>query len=234
MTAWGAIQYVGGGVSLVAFVVAAIFYAYRERLRSHAEIIRSAPEKDRLEAIATDAEFFRVDVGHLSTEAQSEIVLEQLRISSQRNLFLFVSFIVIAIVCGSIALAAILYGAAAPIDPRRHTSQCKDPAAQFPEIEQTRVSAFTYQAADPGNPHPSNWTRTTPDRWVEEISEGQNVFSTEKRINYGICDGTVITKIGEPNLQLLISDKNCVTKGLLFRRLPSCDWIGLPKMENVR
>jgi hypothetical protein len=100
MTGWGAVQYVGGGFSLVAFIVSAIFYAYRERLHTKAAVIKSAPTHDRLEAIATEAEFFRVNVSNLSTEQQSNIVLEQLRMSSRRTLFLFLSFVLIAIICG--------------------------------------------------------------------------------------------------------------------------------------
>jgi hypothetical protein len=52
MDIWGALQYVGTGLSLVAFVVAAILFAYRARLKNRAEIIKSAPDKERLEAIA--------------------------------------------------------------------------------------------------------------------------------------------------------------------------------------
>jgi hypothetical protein len=52
----GAVQYVGTGVSLVAFVGAAILFTYRARLAVRAEIIRSAPERERLEAIAIAAE----------------------------------------------------------------------------------------------------------------------------------------------------------------------------------
>jgi hypothetical protein len=49
---WTAMRYVGTGLSLAAFVVAAITFAYRGWLTQRAQIIRSAPEKDRLEAIA--------------------------------------------------------------------------------------------------------------------------------------------------------------------------------------
>jgi hypothetical protein len=66
MNGWSAIQYIGSGLSLVSFVVAAALYAYRARLRHQADIIKSAPEKDRLEAIATAAEFFRVDVSKVA------------------------------------------------------------------------------------------------------------------------------------------------------------------------
>jgi hypothetical protein len=78
MNGWGAIQYVGSGLSLVAFIVAAILYAYRAHLRHQAEIIKSAPEKDRLEAIATAAEFFRVDVSKLEPAQQAQIVVTEI------------------------------------------------------------------------------------------------------------------------------------------------------------
>jgi hypothetical protein len=232
MTAWQAVQYVGGGFSLIAFVAAAIFYAYRERSRTNAAIIRSAPPGDRLDAIATVAEFFRVNVSGLSTDQQSAIVLEQLRIRSRRDFLFFYSFILLAILCGSVALAAIFFDN--PSRPETKKIACDDKPAQYAETDMTRVVAFSYRTSDPGNPHVSNWSRPTSDRWVEKNDEGENLFSVERRINYGPCDGTVITKIGEPNLQLLISDKNCSSRGLLFRRTPSCAWIGLPKMQDVR
>src|SRR5215831_59996 len=78
MNAWGALQYVGTGLSLIAFAVAAILFAYRARLAHRAEIIRSAPEKERLEAIAITAEFFRVDVSGLTRAQKQEIVLTQI------------------------------------------------------------------------------------------------------------------------------------------------------------
>jgi hypothetical protein len=56
MNAWGALQYVSSGLSLVAFGIAAILLAYRARLAHRAEIIKSAPETDRLDAIAITAE----------------------------------------------------------------------------------------------------------------------------------------------------------------------------------
>jgi hypothetical protein len=68
---WNAIQYVGSGLSLIAFVAAAVVFGYRARLKQRAEIIKSAPEKERLEAIAAIAEFFRVDLSGLYPEASA-------------------------------------------------------------------------------------------------------------------------------------------------------------------
>src|SRR5262249_21192009 len=86
MDVWGALQLVGSGLSLVACAVAAILLAYRARLTQRAEIIKSAPENDRLEAIATTAEFFRVDVSRLSRAQQEGIVLARAIRSWQRRL----------------------------------------------------------------------------------------------------------------------------------------------------
>jgi hypothetical protein len=130
-------------------------------------------------------------------------------------------------------LLNILLPQPSPVQIQPSPTKCNnDEPAQYPEIDQTQVTAFTYHAADPGNPGPRYWSRVTPDRWVEKSGPSQDFFSVEKRIHFGLCDGTVVSKIGD-NLQLLISDKTCPTKGLLFRRPPQCVWFALPHMENV-
>jgi len=48
MDIWGALQYVGTGLSLVAFVVAAILLAYRARLKNRAESSRALLSKNGL------------------------------------------------------------------------------------------------------------------------------------------------------------------------------------------
>ena len=55
MNAWGALQYVGTGLSLVAFVVAAILLAYRARLAHRAEIIKSAPDDRHSQSLSERA-----------------------------------------------------------------------------------------------------------------------------------------------------------------------------------
>src|SRR5712671_4217944 len=108
MNAWVALQYVGTGLSLVAFVVAAILFAYRARLKNRAEIIKSSPEKERLEAIAATAEFFRVDVSALSRAQQQDIVLTQIHARARRDLLLAVVTLIVAVLLAIVATAAIL------------------------------------------------------------------------------------------------------------------------------
>jgi len=107
MNVWGALQYVGTGLSLVAFVVAAILIAYRARLTHRAELIKSAPERERLEAIAVTAEFFRVDVSGLTRAQQQEIALTQIHARTRRDLVLAGLSLAVAILLAAIAIAAI-------------------------------------------------------------------------------------------------------------------------------
>ena len=83
---WQAIQYVTGGLTLVAFVVAAAFYYLAARLRNRVEVIKSAPEKDRLEAISVSADEFRIDLTGLSDRRKSEIISDRLKIRARREI----------------------------------------------------------------------------------------------------------------------------------------------------
>src|SRR5215470_2242830 len=107
MDMWQALQYVGTGLSLVAFAVAALLLAYRARLTNRAEIIKSAPEKERLEAIATTAEFFRVDVSGLTRAQQQDIALTQIHARARRDLLLAAVSLAVAILLAAVAIVAI-------------------------------------------------------------------------------------------------------------------------------
>src|SRR5215470_9096716 len=107
MDMWQALQYVGTGLSLVAFAVAALLLAYRARLTNRAEIIKTAPEEERLDAIATTAEFFRVDVSGLTRAQQQEIALTQIQVRARRDLLLAGVSLTVAILLAAIAIAAI-------------------------------------------------------------------------------------------------------------------------------
>jgi len=105
---WDSIKYVGSGLSLIAFIVAAILYAYRARLRQRAEIIKTAPEAERLDAIAATAEFFRVDVTPLSRAQKEHIVLTQIQLRARRDLLLSGMALVISILLAVVAIVAII------------------------------------------------------------------------------------------------------------------------------
>ena len=129
MEIWGALPYVGTGLSLVAFVVAAGLLAYRARLKHRAEIIKSAPEKERLEAIAVTAEFFRVDVSGLSRMQQQDIVLAQIHARARRDLLLAVATLIVAGLLAMVATVAILNIGLNEKQVAKHIAEAQKPLA---------------------------------------------------------------------------------------------------------
>ncbi len=103
-----AIPYVTGGLSLVAFVVAALFYGYRARLRQRTEIILAAPKGERVAAIDATADFLRIDTANLSSKQKETVILRQLDMRAKRDQMMFVIAIILAVILGFIAITAML------------------------------------------------------------------------------------------------------------------------------
>ena len=124
MAIWEAIQYVGSGLGLVAFVAAATFMAYRARLKHRAQIIENAPAKQRLEAIAATAQLFRVDTTALKTSEQKDIVLAQISTRAKRDLIYALVAVSLGLMLSAIAVFSIIY----PEDDRTE-KPTQDPSA---------------------------------------------------------------------------------------------------------
>ncbi|WP_210245068.1 toll/interleukin-1 receptor domain-containing protein [Methylobacterium haplocladii] len=135
---------------------------------------------------------------------------------------------------GGLAVAGALTVAAIVSVPALRPAVC-DMAAQNAETDATRVNAFRYIAAESSDPAANirDWTRPEDNLWVERSPKSVAYFRTVGRVHVGRCDGTVVSKEEEPKLELLISDKDCEARKLMFRRRPSCDWNFLPPMEQV-
>ena len=93
-----------GGLSLIAFVVAAISLAYRYRLKQRRALILTARPEDRLRVIQAEAEFFQIDTTNLGNAAKEQIILQQLRIRAERERMIFIFSIIVAFLLGIIAL----------------------------------------------------------------------------------------------------------------------------------
>lgn len=102
------IQYVTGGLSLVAFVVAALFYAYRASLKQRTDMILAAPPAQRVAAIERTADFLRFDTTALSEKQKERIILEQLKIRARRDQMAFAVALILAVLLAIIALVAML------------------------------------------------------------------------------------------------------------------------------
>lgn len=118
--------------------------------------------------------------------------------------------------------------------PLRVGEEQPDEKSVYAETPQTRVDSFTYTASDPDDPGIRYWRRVAPDRWEEKFPSGEvSFFGIKKRINFDGCDGSVVAKVGDPNLELLIPDVGCANMDLKFRRSPSRDWSSLNRMRKV-
>jgi hypothetical protein len=114
---WQAIQYVGSGLSLIAFIVAAITYAYRAKLQQRARIILGAPEKERIEAIAATAELFKLDLSGLTNKQKQELALAQITARSRRDALIARGTLIVAIILGTIAIVSIVLPSSQPPSP---------------------------------------------------------------------------------------------------------------------
>lgn len=108
MTAWQLVPYVGSSFSLAAFIVAALYYSYRARLKQTEILIKTLPAKDRLDAISIAAEQFHVDLGGLTASQQREIVLAQIAIRARRELMMALTSALLAVLAALITIIAIL------------------------------------------------------------------------------------------------------------------------------
>jgi hypothetical protein len=85
MALFEAIKYVGSGLTLVAFIVAAIAWAYRSSLTSRKQTIELAPAEERPALIErTLKEFFVVDTGNLTAEQKYNLAIRQIHARSSR------------------------------------------------------------------------------------------------------------------------------------------------------
>jgi hypothetical protein len=105
-----AIQYVTSGLTLIAFVVAIAFNAYRLKLKNTADILEKIPKEDRLKAVSVQAEMLHLDIekGRLTGPALERVVLEQLRLKERRNLVYALLAVVLAFLLAIVAIVAIV------------------------------------------------------------------------------------------------------------------------------
>lgn len=104
---WQAIQYVGSGFTLAAFVVAVIAWIVKSKSEERERLIGSARETERADLVRDALEFFRIDTTGLTKAQQYQLALEQIRERARR--FRIVAMVVCTIaVLGAGATYAIL------------------------------------------------------------------------------------------------------------------------------
>ncbi|MER9495678.1 hypothetical protein [Mesorhizobium sp. M0006] len=100
MALFDAIKYVGSGLTLIAFIVAALTYAYQQKLKSREKKLLAVPAKDRLAAASDAAEYIRIDLAKIPPNDRAKIVLEQLALKAQQQRQYFIGFMFLALLIG--------------------------------------------------------------------------------------------------------------------------------------
>jgi hypothetical protein len=95
-----------------------------------------------------------------------------------------------------------------------------DPAATANESAPTRVSSFTlHRPGESFEPGDRFWSHPVQDRWIERYPSGfLSTFNLVMRSSVDSCDGSIVAKQGEENLELFIPDKNCEQLIVKWRR----------------
>ncbi|BDV36303.1 hypothetical protein [Methylocystis iwaonis] len=94
---WDAILGIKTELGLIAFAIAVALLWYRARLSERLKVIQSVPEAQRLDAVEALAEYLHIDVSGLPDDLKYKIVLEQLKIKSNREMMIGGIFLTIAL-----------------------------------------------------------------------------------------------------------------------------------------
>jgi hypothetical protein len=81
---WNAIQYVTGGFTLIAFLVATLSWLYKARTEERENLIKTAAEGERATLVRLALEFFEVATADLTKQQQYDIAIAQIRAKVER------------------------------------------------------------------------------------------------------------------------------------------------------
>src|SRR5450755_3200680 len=104
---WDAIKYVGSGLTLAAFVVAAIAWLLKSKSEEKERLIDLAKDDERAGLVRDALEFFSVDTAGLTKAQQYQLALEQIKERTQRFKIIAVVVCIIAVLGVAVAVDAI-------------------------------------------------------------------------------------------------------------------------------
>jgi hypothetical protein len=94
-------------LALIAFIVAAAFYAYRAHLLQRRRTIASLPDADKLAAVEATLNRFRIDTTGLTNPEKVELAIAQIRAHAQRFLIGSIVVCVLAIIAAIVSVASL-------------------------------------------------------------------------------------------------------------------------------
>lgn len=105
---WGTVGQVSTGLALVAFMVAAAVSAYRAHLRHRIKILETLPPPERSIQLGKELNAFGIQADNLTTTQQFKLAVHELNLRSRKLLAWSIVIVVITLMCGAIALFALL------------------------------------------------------------------------------------------------------------------------------
>ena len=102
------IKYVTSGITLIAFIVATIAWAYRARLNAQKQTIELAKPDDRAALVERTLEFFTVDTEGLTNKQKYELALKQVEARATRFLISAVLALLATIVAAAVTVVFLL------------------------------------------------------------------------------------------------------------------------------
>lgn len=103
---WEAIKYVSSGLTLVAFLVAAIVVVLKSKIRETERLIKTASEGDRAGLVKDALEFFSVDTSNLSKQRQFDVAMAQIQARQLRFTLIISAVIALALIGACLAAYA--------------------------------------------------------------------------------------------------------------------------------
>jgi Flp pilus assembly protein TadB len=96
---WHAIQYVSSSLTLIAFAIAAVLWAYRLKIKEQRRRIETAAEEDRAALVSKTLEFFDVDTANLTKEQRYNVAILQIKARGDRYLQGLLALIFFGVLC---------------------------------------------------------------------------------------------------------------------------------------
>lgn len=116
-TLWESIKYVSSGISLIAFIVAAIAWTYRNKINEREQILRSLPEKDRGSALPEVLAWLKIDPKDLTKSQQYDLALTQIRERTKQYLISTIAIALVFVMGSVVTIYAISQPSSPPLLP---------------------------------------------------------------------------------------------------------------------
>jgi hypothetical protein len=146
---WTAIGLVTGSFSLVAFIAATAYWAYRRSLLGTEALVKSVPEAERARVLEDFFQSVRVDTSDLTKEQRFLLARELIASRAKATLQKAAVIAFLGLIAGSVAIIALAHKetpAPKPQDPSIPPTSSTMPTSQAP-LRQLLLTGYVHSAA---------------------------------------------------------------------------------------